>query len=172
MIHSGKYTYDVSKINVTNNTNGYNIYIGSFCSIAWYCKIILGGNHRIDWVTTYPFGHINSDIFSHHGLGHPISKGDVIIGNDVWIGESVTIMSGVKIGDGSVIGANSHVVKNVEPYAIYGGNPARLIRYRFPKEVIDKLLQLQWWNWNDDKIRENIHLLCSDDIMQFINKHS
>jgi acetyltransferase-like isoleucine patch superfamily enzyme len=172
MIYSGKYTYDVSKINVTNNTNGYNIYIGSFCSIAWYCKIILGGNHRIDWVTTYPFGHIHKQIFNtFDGTGHPATKGNVVIGNDVWLGNNVTIMSGVTIGDGAVIAANSHVIKNVEPYTIVGGNPCKFIKFRFTEEQINKLLQIKWWYWDDNKINDNLQLLCNDNINIFIDKH-
>jgi virginiamycin A acetyltransferase len=78
------------------------------------------------------------------GYGHPGTKGNVIIGNDVWIGSNVTIMSGVTIGDGAVIANNSHVVKNVEPYTLVGGNPAKLIKYRFSKEQIEKLLKIKW----------------------------
>jgi len=168
----GKYTYGTGNIAEGNFGEPYNIEIGSFCSIAPDVTIFTGGNHRTDWITTYPFGHIHLNTFPHHGIGHPISKGNVIISNDVWIGKSVTIMSGVTIGDGAVIAANSHVTTNIPPYAIYGGNPARLIKYRFTKEVIDKLLQLQWWSWDDDKIRRNIHLLCSGESMTFINTHS
>lgn len=84
----------------------------------------MGGNHRTDWLTTYPFGHIHKDIFTNFsGVGHPATKGSVVIGNDVWIGTNVTIMSGVSIGDGAVIANNSHVVKDVLPYSIVGGNP-------------------------------------------------
>ena len=130
---------------------------------------MLGGNHRIDWVTTYPFGHKLKDIFNtFNGIGHPSTKGDVIIGNDVWIADNVTIMSGVNIGDGAVIAKNSHVVKNVEPYSLVGGNPAKLIKYRFTKNQIEKLLQIKWWNWNDDKINNFVPLLCNPDINKFI----
>jgi len=143
--------------------------VGNFCSIANNVHIYLGGNHRTDWVTTYPFGHIYQDIFnSFDGKGHPSTKGDVIIGNDVWIGDNVTIMSGVTIGDGAVIANNSHVVKNVEPYSIVGGNPAKLIKYRFKKEQIEKLLLIQWWNWDDEKINRFVPLLCNDNIDEFI----
>lgn len=95
---------------------------------------------------------------------HPKSNGDVIIGNDVWIGYGATLMSGVKVGDGAVIAANSVVTKNVEPYTIVGGNPAKVIRKRFEKEVIEKLLKIQWWNWDDSKINKNLKFLCSDNL--------
>jgi virginiamycin A acetyltransferase len=102
-------------------------------------------------------------------VGHPSTKGDVIIGNDVWIGANVTIMSGVTIGDGAVIANNSHVVKNVEPYSLVGGNPAKLIKYRFTPEQIEKLLKIKWWYWDDKKINKFTPLLCNDNIDKFIN---
>jgi acetyltransferase-like isoleucine patch superfamily enzyme len=146
------------------------LFIGNFCSIACGVTIYLGGNHRTDWVTTYPFGHIHNDVFSHHGIGHPSTRGNVVIGNDVWIGDDVTIMSGVIIGDGAVIAKNSHVVKNVEPYSLVGGNPARHIKYRFKPEQIKRLLEIQWWNWPDEKIQKYIPLMCSDNIDEFLNQ--
>ena len=162
----GKYTYGPVHVRWGGNAN---VVVGNFCSIANNMTIILGGNHNTNWVTTYPFGHIHQDKFNKfNGIGHPSTKGDVIIGNDVWIGENVTIMSGVTIGDGSVIATNSHVVKNVEPYSIVGGNPARLIKYRFTQEQIEKLLQIKWWDWDDDKINEFTPLLCNDNIDEFI----
>ena len=165
----GKYTYGNPTIHF-NNPDA-TLTIGNFCSIAVNCNIYLGGNHRTDWVTTYPFGHIHQGIFkSFNGKGHPATKGNVIIGNDVWIGGNVTIMSGVTIGDGAVIANNSHVVKDVEPYTLVGGNPAKFIKYRFTPEQIEKLLQIKWWNWDDEKINNILPLLCSSNINEFINK--
>jgi acetyltransferase-like isoleucine patch superfamily enzyme len=121
----GKYTYGTPKIHWKHNNA--KLMIGKFCSIGGNVNIYLGGNHRIDWITTYPFGHINNNVFnSFNGEGHPSTKGNVIIGNDVWIGSNVTIMSGVCISDGAVIANNSHVVKNIEPYTLYGGNPYKV----------------------------------------------
>jgi len=158
---------------VWNEGSNANLYIGNFCSISQNVKILLGGNHRTDWVTTYPFGHIHKDKFNaFNGIGHPITKGDVIIGNDVWIGEGSKIMSGVVIGDGAVIANNSHVVKNVEPYSVVGGNPAKHIKYRFTPEQIEQLLQIKWWNWDDEKINDFTPLLCDSNIDNFINKAS
>lgn len=165
----GKHTYGHPL--VWNEGSNANLYIGNFCSISQNVKILLGGNHRTDWVTTYPFGHVNTHLFNNfNGLGHPSSKGDVVIGNDVWIGEGSKIMSGVVIGDGAVIANNSHVVKNVEPYSIVGGNPAKLIKYRFTPEQIEKLLQIKWWNWDDGKINVFTPLLCDSNIDNFINE--
>jgi len=139
--------------------------IGRYTSIADRVRIFLGGEHRTEWITTYPFPALTqywpegSEI-----AGHPKTKGDVIIGNDVWIGSSATILSGVRIGDGAVIGANAVVAKDVPPYAIVSGNPARIIRYRFKRSLIKKLLRIKWWDWPEKKVRENINVLSSSDI--------
>ena len=163
----GKYTYGTPNILWVNNDA--KLVVGNFCSIAENVNIYLGGNHRSDWVTTYPFGHIHHNTFNNfNGVGHPSTKGDVIIGNDVWIGSNVTIMSGITIGDGVVIANNSHVVKNVEPYSLVGGNPAKLIKYRFSQEQIEKLLQIKWWYWDDNKINKFTPLLCNSNIDEFI----
>lgn len=163
----GKYTYGTPNIYWANNDA--KLSVGNFCSIGSNVHIYLGGNHRTDWVTTYPFGHIHQNVFNDfNGIGHPSTKGNVIIGNDVWIGSNVTIMSGVTIGDGVVIANNSHVVKNVEPYSLVGGNPAKLIKYRFTQEQTEKLLQIKWWFWDDEKINKFTPLLCNENIDEFI----
>lgn len=162
----GKYTYGTPKISWDGDAK---LVVGKFCSIAREVHVLLGGNHNTNWVSTYPFGHINTDKFNkYNGAGHPSTKGNVIIGNDVWIGANVTIMSGITIGDGSVIANNSHVVKNVEPYSVVGGNPARLIKYRFTQEQIEKLLEIKWWDWEDDKINDFTPLLSNNNIEGFI----
>ena len=164
----GMYTYGKPEIKWTNPHASYSC--GKFCSIANDVKIYLGGNHRTDWVTTYPFGHLHKNIFNKfNGTGHPATKGNVIIGNDVWIGDNVTIMSGVTIGDGAVIANNSHIVKNVDPYAIVGGNPGNHIRYRFTDLQKHNLLAIKWWDWSDEKINNHLHLLCSNNIDDFIS---
>jgi virginiamycin A acetyltransferase len=93
-----------------------------------------------------------------------------VIGNDVWIGQNVTIMPGVKVGDGAIIAANSTVVKSIEPYTIYGGNPAKFIKKRFSDEKTQFLLKLQWWNWDEEKIFNNLEKLTSkaelDELME------
>jgi acetyltransferase-like isoleucine patch superfamily enzyme len=161
----GKHSYAFSDIQLHSWGEGAKLYVGSFTTIAQGLQVMLGGNHRTDWFTTYPFGHTYTNIFNKFdGNGHPKTNGNVLIGNDVWIGRNVTIMSGVHIGDGAVIACNSHVVKNVAPYTIVGGNPAKMIRKRFSDDIIDLLLQLKWWEWPDEEINEATPILCSSDI--------
>lgn len=132
---------------------GDKLIIGKFCQIATGVRFIMnGGNHAMSGFSTYPFAAFG-DEWSQVPLDTQ-SRGDTVIGNDVWIGNSVTIMPGVHIGDGAIIGTNSVVTKDVEPYAIVGGNPATLIRKRFDDKTIELLLKLQWWNWDIQKITE------------------
>jgi acetyltransferase-like isoleucine patch superfamily enzyme len=142
--------------------------MGAFCSVASGVQILLGGEHRPDWVTTYPFSVLWQK--AKHLLGHPSSKGDVVIGNDVWIGAEAMILSGVTIGDGAVIGARSVVTKDVPPYAIVGGNPARVIRMRFDEATISRLQNLKWWTWDDAKIERFLPLLLSDKVDAFLRE--
>lgn len=143
---------------------GDKLIIGKFCSIASDVKFIMnGGNHRTDWFTNYPF-----PIF---GSGWEIAmpdhwphKGDTVIGNDVWIGYGTTIMPGIHIGDGAIIATCAVVTRDVEPYSIVGGNPAQEIRKRFDAEVIQELLQIQWWNWDIEKITRNLKAICHSNL--------
>lgn len=166
----GKYTYGQQHITTRSWGEAAKLVIGSFCSISERVQIFLGGNHRTDWVTTYPFGHINKATFPYHGLGHPATNGDVVIGNDVWLGSGCTIMSGVTIGDGAVISANAHVVSNVEPYTVVGGNPAKPIKKRFTDQQIKQLLTYRWWDMTDTQINVLVPYLCSSDIDKAIEK--
>lgn len=160
-----KYTYGHGNIQIIGGDHTVDIFIGKFCSIAENITIFLGANHRTDWFTTYPFGHIHTNTFNKfNGEGHPASKGSVTIGNDVWIATGAVIMSGVTIGDGAVIGAYSLVTKNVPPYTIVAGNPAVIKKKRFSDEVINKLLELKWWDKTEDEINGISDILCSNDI--------
>ena len=157
-----RFTYGFENITVRQWNEGAALSIGSFCSIASNVTIFLGGNHRVDWITTFPFGHIFQDELGGEDIkGHPSTKGGVVIGSDVWIGSGVTIMSGVKIGDGAVLSANANVIKDVMPYEVVGGNPAKSIKIRFDQEVVDLLLALRWWSLPLPIIREIEPLLCS-----------
>ena len=143
--------------------------IGSFCGIGPNVTILLGLEHRPDWVTIYPFNRFLSEYIDLKG--NPATKGPVVIGNDVWIGMNSFILSGVTIGDGAVIGACSVVTRNVGPYTIVAGNPAKVIRKRFDQETIDKLLKIKWWDWNIERIKENMPLLLSNKLEEFIEKN-
>jgi len=139
---------------------GARLQIGSFCSIAKRLVVILGGNHRADWVITFPFGHIfQGDLEGKEIVEHPSTKGDVIIGNDVWIGPNSTILSGVSLGDGAIIAANSTIVKNIGCYEVWRGNPGRLLKLRFDPELITELTAMSWWDWDIDLIKEIAPLL-------------
>lgn len=144
---------------------GDKLIIGKFCMIASGVKFIMNGaNHLTDAISTYPFAIFgNGWENAMEGKTYP-QKGDLIIGNDVWIGYNATIMAGVTIGDGAIIATNATVVKDVEPYSIVGGNPAKEIKKRFSEEKIDKLLQIQWWNWDIEKITKNVSKLTSNDL--------
>jgi acetyltransferase-like isoleucine patch superfamily enzyme len=166
----GKYTYGAEGITVRYPDNETKIIIGRFCSIAQRVTIFQKAEHRFDWMTTFPFGHVSKDVFPKcTGEGIPISKGDIIIGNDVWIGEGVTIMSGTVIGDGAVISANSHIMGRVKPYSVIGGNPAQFYCFRFNEAIVKKLLELKWWDWSEEKINEYSDILCSNDYQKIIN---
>ena len=143
--------------------------IGSFCSFADNVQIFLGGEHFSEWITTYPLSTLDQN--SKESKIDRKSKGDVCIGSDVWIGNDVIILSGVKIGNGAIIGAGSVVTKDVPPYVIVAGNPARLIRSRFPSEVINKLEKISWWEWPLEKVEKNKFLLMSNNIEEFIRLH-
>jgi len=158
----GEGTYGISNIISHSWDTKYKVHIGKYCSIADNLHIFLGGNHHINLVTQYPF---SADSSRDNLLGTknlpPSSNGDIEIGNDVWLGSHVSIMSGVKIGTGSVIAAFSHVVKDVLPYEIVGGNQAKNIKFRFGNQTINDLLEIAWWEWPQDKILENHGLLLS-----------
>ena len=162
-----KYTYGCGVVVVKDFETGEKLRIGKFCSLSSDITILLGGNHPIQNVSTYPFGVLNTNKFSGSINIEKIIK-DTVIGNDVWIGHGVTILTGVTIGDGAVIAANSNVVKNVEPYSIVGGNPAKFIKKRFTDEQISDLLEIKWWNLEDSKVNELLTYICSDNIDEFI----
>lgn len=143
--------------------------IGKFCSIADGVSIFLGGNHRTDWVTTYPFPTLpNHWPAAQNITGHPATKGDINIGHDVWLAQQCVIMSGVTIGHGSVIGMRSLITKDVPPYSIVGGNPGKVIGQRFTDKQIEQLLAISWWDWPVEKITEFIPKLLQTDIDHFI----
>jgi lipopolysaccharide transport system ATP-binding protein len=164
----GEYSY--GNPTVLRFTNKYSLNIGKFCSISTNVIIIVDGNHRADWISTYPFGELIGEIPKNPG--HPAGKGDIMIGNDVWIGLNVIILPGVKIGDGAVVGAGSVVTRDVQDYEIVAGNPIKHIRYRFTMEEIDILKSIKWWDWPKNMIIKYADLLQSKNIKELekINK--
>ena len=138
--------------------NNDRLIIGKYCSIACGAKFLFNGaNHTLGSLSTYPFP-VLADEWDLQTLVTNAwdNKGDIVIGNDVWIGFEAVIMAGVTIGDGAIIASRAVVTKDVPPYSIVGGTPAKLIRKRFTDEQIDKLLRLKWWDWDEEKIRKNI----------------
>ena len=159
----GRGTYGPLKVHTWGE--GAKLRMGAFCSIAPGVQIFLGGEHRMDWVTTFPFNVLWDA--GKHIKGHPHTKGDVVVGNDVWIGMEAMIMSGVTIGDGAVIGARAVVTKDVPPYTVVVGSPAVAIKKRFDDETIERLLALKWWEWDDSRIEKALPMLLNSDIKAF-----
>ena len=140
--------------------------VGAFCSIGSGAAFIMAGNqgHRNDWISTFPFAFVpDAPEFAGAANGFQ-AAGDTVIGNDVWIGSEAIVMPGVTVGDGAVIGTRALVTKDVEPYAIVGGNPARTIRKRFPDDEITLLLEMRWWDWSTQMLTEAMPLLTAGDV--------
>lgn len=161
----GEYTYGSPSIHTWGE--GAKLHIGNYTSIADGVRIMLGGEHRIDWVTTYPFNVLFGQPQDHPG--HPATKGDVVIGNDVWIARDALILSGVTIGDGAVVGARAVVSKDVPPYAVVVGNPMKVIKYRFSPDVIERLLQAKWWDRDINDMLSMGRLLMSPDVEELLS---
>lgn len=148
---------------VDHSSKDVHLKIGSFCSIAGGVKILLGGNHNTKSITTFPFYMRLPDIPTHKE-----TKGDVIIGSDVWLATDCFILSGVTIGHGAVVAARAVVTKDIPPYAIVGGNPAKVIRYRFPEDICQALLAHPWWELAREEIIQIAPLLCSDQVEELL----
>lgn len=156
----GRYSY------VGNDTDVECADIGQFCSISDHCRIGMGG-HTLSHISSCPLftqkingcqeQWIENDI-------HAVEEKRAVLGNDVWVGSHVLINGGVIVGHGAVIGAGAVVVKDVPPYAIVGGVPAKVIRYRFSQEIIEKLLELQWWNLPEETLKEHISFFQKEDL--------
>ncbi|WP_281035175.1 CatB-related O-acetyltransferase [Mesorhizobium tamadayense] len=164
----GRHTYDVTWRKVLFASKNTPLRIGAFCSVAREVVFLCAGQHLTDSATSFPiYSRMLDQLDPVANGGRP---GGVTVGNDVWIGYGAIILPGVEIGDGAVIGAGAVVTKNVPPYAIVAGSPAREIRYRFSQDIILKLLAIQWWLWDDDKIKSEAALLTGP-IETFIEKH-
>jgi len=151
------YNYDFSKVKLV---------IGKFCAIAAETRFIMTGDHKLDAISTYPFpifGEGWETAFNVYDL--PV-KGDIIVGHDVWFGYDSLVMNGVTIGNGAIIAARAVVVKDVPPYSIVAGNPAKVVKMRFDDKTIDRLQKIAWWDWDIEKINKHLNLICYLDVDQ------
>lgn len=153
----GRHSYAIPVLKTFAN-DSTRLVVGNFTSLGPSVTILLGGNHPIDRMTTFPLRE-KLGLPGAGADGFPSSKGDVRIGNDVWIGFGVTVVSGVTIGDGAIVLAGSVVTGDIAPFTIAGGVPARNIRPRFDADVARALQDMQWWNWDDEKIKANVEIL-------------
>ncbi|WP_410478216.1 Vat family streptogramin A O-acetyltransferase [Pseudomonas syringae group sp. J309-1] len=145
---------------------GDKLIIGKFCALARGTKFIMNGaNHKINGISTYPFQIFGSGWEKvTPEPGDLPYKGNTVVGNDVWMGYDVLVMPGVTIGDGAIISSRSVVVGDVPAYSVVGGNPAKVLKHRFPAEVSQRLLTVAWWDWPIEKITRNLQMIVSGDI--------
>lgn len=144
--------------------NGDRLVIGRYCSIAAEVRFIMnGGNHPTNWLTTYPFPIFGQGWETAMPATWP-SRGDTIVGNDVWIGYGAIVMPGIRIGDGAIIATATVVTRDVPAYAIVGGNPGAILRYRFDEATIARLLSIRWWNWDPAAVTRHVQALCSGNV--------
>lgn len=155
-IEIGRYTY--GPINVEKSRPDYRLRIGNFCSIAKQVTFILSSDHPTNYISTFPFKVMCTEEASYEA----ISKGDIIVDDDVWIGYGATVLSGVHIGQGAIVSAGAVVTKDVPPYAIVGGVPAKVIKYRFMPELIEELLKIDYSKLDESMVRANINHLYED----------
>lgn len=160
----GDWTYGDPSV-FLGRTHG-NLRIGKYCSIGPKVEFILVGDHRTDFVTTYPFSVLFKE--AGHITGYPRDRGDIVVGNDVWLCYGSRILSGAIIGDGAVIGMGAVITRTIPPYAIVVGNPAKIVKYRFEPHVIEQLLKIKWWDWPHEKVLRAAPHLANDDIDEFL----
>jgi len=162
----GQHTYGIPVIK-TYDHDTTRLVVGSYSALSEEAIVMLGGEHAIDRVTTFPL-RMRLKLPGAGQDGIPVPTGDTVIGSDVWLTMRTFVRSGVTIGDGAIVGSGAVVNKDVPPYAIVGGNPAKVIRYRFTPEQIEALLEIRWWDWPDALVVEATPLLSGTDIDAFI----
>lgn len=170
----GDYTYGNPQVLFKNNGM---FKIGKYCSIGPDVSVVLGIGHRTHWITTYPFVTLRKAPIPKQSTDKAVgdyrskkTNPDVVVGNDVWIGYGVTLLGGVTVGDGAVLGAGALITKDVPPYAIVGGVPAKVIRYRFHPDEIKKLLESKWWDLPDEVVDDLIPYLLTSDVERFLEE--
>ena len=168
--YPGRYAFGIGSYGVPEILDwneGSTLEIGAFCSIAQNVQIFLGGHHRTDYLSTFPF----ATLIPEAGKAAPVSfsKGNVVIGSDVWLCTDCKVLSGVRIGHGAVIATGAVVTRDVEPYSMVAGNPARHVRWRHDAEARATLLKLAWWDWPEDDIVAAAPLLSSTDLPGLID---
>lgn len=161
----GRGTYGVPIVH--DWQEGATLTLGSYTSIAEQVEIFLGGHHRTEWVSTYPFPAMVPEAAGIQG--YAVSRGDVLIGSDVWLCSKAIILSGVTVGHGAVIAAGAVVSQDVAPYSVVAGNPARHIRWRFPEATRQALLEAAWWEWPEHEVRKVSPLLCTEQVEVFLD---
>lgn len=147
-----------------------SVEVCAYTSIADEVVLLVGGNHRTDWISTFPF-RARLGLPGAFTDGHPATRGRIVVGSDVWIGRSAVILSGVHIGHGAVVGASAVVTKDVRPYAIVVGNPAREVRWRFSDHEVEALLRISWWDWPVETVLERVPELSSGALSEFIERY-
>lgn len=174
-IHVGDYTYFDDRKNGPLNFETHNVLynynydavklvFGKFCAIAAETKFLMTGDHKLDGISTYPFPIFQKGWEAAFDLKSLPVKGDIIVGDDVWFGYDCLIMNGVKIGSGAIIASRAVVKKDVPPYSIVAGNPARVVKMRFDEATIQRLLTIAWWNWDIEKINRNLQAICAGNV--------
>lgn len=167
----GPHTYGEPALRYWGTSGGHACRIGDYCSIADVVQIFLGGYHRPDWVSTYPFPAFDQWRDASPVRDHTVGRGDVVIGSDVWLGSQCVVMAGITIGHGAVVAAKAVVSRDVPPYAVVAGNPARVVKHRFDPDTVAALLAIAWWDWPEDRVRANVGLLLDGDIQAFIARN-
>lgn len=162
----GRHTYGLVKTSFWGAHEKSPIRIGSFCSVGPGVLFLGAAEHRIDTASSYPFRLVDGKI---RNGAEAFSKGPTTVGHDVWFGARCIILGGVTIGNGAVIGAGSIVTRDIPAYAVAVGNPARVIRYRFAPDVIERLQALEWWEWSDDLIGERVAILTAMNAEHFLD---
>jgi acetyltransferase-like isoleucine patch superfamily enzyme len=160
----GAWSYGIPTIRTFDHDNTC-LKVGHYSSIG--STILLGGEHAADRVTTFPH-RICMDMEGAGEDGFPVTTGDTVIGSDVWACYGSMLLSGVNVGDGAILAGGAMIVKDVPPFAIVGGNPAKVLKYRFSEPEIEAMLELRWWDWPDDEVRKAVPLLADKDASAFI----